>query len=482
MNCPRCKSEIPEGYMYCFKCGYAIQIVPDYDVDVEKSMDETRSTIAGSMGSFYDASRTSAKVQEAIDVPQIRKDVQTIRKTRLILVFLAVCVFVMLIFGGRYIYSSNSYEGLLARAEIAYDDDEYDEAVILLEKAIAKEKEADNDVLLLYAKSLLGAEKYKKAEEYFNILLTIDGKNSDIYSGLIESYREQGKYDEINTLLLGCKDKSMYELFKGYMTLPPEFSVQAGTYSEDLTVSVKDNSEGVIYYTFDGSDPSSVSDRYTKPFEFSGEGTYTIKAIYINKYGMISPIASAEYIISYDVPDDPEVKPESGGYLYPAYISVDVPEGMKAYYTTDGSIPTAASEEYTMQLPMKIGETTYSFILVSDKGVSSNAVRRKYSLGILNPSCSTADAVNYVTASLVATGALQDIYGTVPGISGNYRYLCETAAKEGNRVYYLIDEYFQEPGKKMTPTGTVYAVDVTSCMLYRTRRGPKGEFYFSLFY
>ena len=478
MKCPRCESEIPEGYMYCFKCGYAIQIVPDYDVDVEKSMDESRDRIAGSMGNMFN----EGHAEETIEIPVVNKEVQAVRKTRIVLIILAAFIFLALLFGFNAYNKSNSYDGLVERAANAYDEEEYEEAVILLEKAMAKEEKIDNDSLLLYAQCLLGNENYSKAVEYYLKLLGNDDPSADIYSGLIEAYREMGEYKKINALLLGCPDETLFNMFKGYMTLPPQFSVKSGTYSEDLTVEVTSYNEGAIYYTFDGKDPSSTSGRYTKPFEFKGEGKHFIKAIFINKFGMQSEISTATYMISYDIPDDPEVSPESGGYLYPSYISVDVPEGMKAYYTTDGTEPDENSSEYTQKLPMRIGDTTYSFILVSDKGVSSNVVTRKYSLGIFNPTCTKEDAVNYVTASLVATGALQDIYGTVPGVQGNYRYICETAAKEGNRVYYLIDEYFQEPGKKMTATGTVYAVDVSSCMLYRTKRGPDGDFYFSLFY
>ncbi|MBR1893248.1 MAG: zinc ribbon domain-containing protein, partial [Lachnospiraceae bacterium] len=82
MKCPRCESEIPEGYMYCFKCGYAIQIVPDYDVDVEKSMDESRDRIAGSMGNMFN----EGHAEETIEIPVVNTEVQAVRKTRIVLI------------------------------------------------------------------------------------------------------------------------------------------------------------------------------------------------------------------------------------------------------------------------------------------------------------------------------------------------------------------------------------------------------------
>ena len=45
MKCPHCGAEIPEGYMLCEKCGTEIQIVPDFDTEVENSITETLTNI-----------------------------------------------------------------------------------------------------------------------------------------------------------------------------------------------------------------------------------------------------------------------------------------------------------------------------------------------------------------------------------------------------------------------------------------------------
>ena len=46
MKCPNCGAEIPEGYMLCEKCGTEIQIVPDFDTEVENSITETLTNLA----------------------------------------------------------------------------------------------------------------------------------------------------------------------------------------------------------------------------------------------------------------------------------------------------------------------------------------------------------------------------------------------------------------------------------------------------
>ena len=74
------------------------------------------------------------------------------------------------------------------------------------------------------------------------------------------------------------------------------------------------------------------------------------------------------------------------------------------------------------------------------------------------------------------------MYGNVPGVNGHYKYLCTKAAKEGSRIYYIIDEYFESPDGTLEDTGTIYAVDAISCMMYRAKVGRDGRYGFSLFF
>ena len=46
MKCPNCGCEIPDGYLYCEKCGSEIQMVPDFEPEIENSIIETLSTVA----------------------------------------------------------------------------------------------------------------------------------------------------------------------------------------------------------------------------------------------------------------------------------------------------------------------------------------------------------------------------------------------------------------------------------------------------
>ncbi len=484
MKCPNCGTEIPDGYMYCFKCGYAIQMVPDYEVDVENRLDESRDRIAGSLDNIIEGAPGKTVSGDRIKVPVMEGEVRTIKNTRIVLIILAalILIFSLLFFVFR---NNNSYTALIIKANFAYDDDRYEDAAELYAKAYSKYEDefvADTKLVNNFGRALLALGDNVKAREMFSLVLSENISDLTACQGMIDAFRAEDNNSEVNNFIESIEDEKLYKIFKDYMTLPPTFALKGGEYEESARIALTSENSGDIYYTMDGTEPTAESSKYEKPIVIDDEGEYHISAIFVNSFGMSSEAASESYTIYYKKPADPSVEPEGGGYLYPAYITAEVSDNSVIYYTTDGSEPNEDSPVYEKKLPMMIGDNTYKFMAVSDKGVSGNVISRKYSLGIFNAVCTPTDAINYVTASLVATGALQDIYGTIPGVSGHYSYTCTTAAKEGNRVYYLVDETFIESDGNNKVTGTVYAVDVESCVLYRTRRGPDGEFYFSLFY
>jgi hypothetical protein len=76
----------------------------------------------------------------------------------------------------------------------------------------------------------------------------------------------------------------------------PTFNPPGGNYILALTVSISDSSPGVtIYYTTDGSTPTTSSTRYTGPILLNILGTTTIKAIAVAPGWSPSSVASATY-------------------------------------------------------------------------------------------------------------------------------------------------------------------------------------------
>jgi hypothetical protein len=77
----------------------------------------------------------------------------------------------------------------------------------------------------------------------------------------------------------------------------PTFSPAAGTYTSTQTVSITSSISGAyLYYTLNGTTPTTASTRYTAPLTV--KSTETIKAIAVVPNTVTSPMASATYTIN----------------------------------------------------------------------------------------------------------------------------------------------------------------------------------------
>lgn len=150
----------------------------------------------------------------------------------------------------------------------------------------------------------------------------------------------------------------------------PQFSIPAGEYSYYVDVKLSAEQEGTIYYTLDGSVPDENSYEYKLPISLQ-EGRTVIRAFFIDVDGNASDIASAVYHVEFGAPDKPTIIPESGEYVGEQYIRILVPDGCMAYYTLDGSQPSASSDIYTGEFLMPEGTTTVKAILVDENGAES---------------------------------------------------------------------------------------------------------------
>jgi hypothetical protein len=124
----------------------------------------------------------------------------------------------------------------------------------------------------------------------------------------------------------------------------PTFSPGGGTYTSSMTVTISDSTSGAtIYYTTDGSTPTTSSAVYSGPISINR--TATVKAMAAASGMANSNIASDTYTLQAATPT---FSPPGGAYLLPQLVSIsDSSPGVTIYYTTDGSTPTTASSVYS---------------------------------------------------------------------------------------------------------------------------------------
>lgn len=130
----------------------------------------------------------------------------------------------------------------------------------------------------------------------------------------------------------------------------PTFFPVGGTYNTDQNIVISTTTTGAsIYYTTDGSVPTTSSTLYSSPVSIAGNGTtVTIKAIAVKSGMLDSAIASDTWTIIYNQVASPVFSPAQGHYTSPQTITISTSTPLATlYYTTDGSTPTTSSTLYT---------------------------------------------------------------------------------------------------------------------------------------
>lgn len=472
MKCPDCGAEMVYGHLYCEKCGREIQIVPDFEPEIENSITETLSTVGeeiegGSLEKDDQGIDTTVDAQSA-GKKKLKKHSssffsQELGKNGMILAFV---IFLAVLFAGAvltlHLYHRFSAAYQIEQARYYAGLGNYMEAVGYLEKA----KKLDADVVeIAFLESdyyyQLG-EKQKAAEVLVELITSepleyVDEERA--YSYVIDIWNEEEKYTDINLLLSRCQNNEILNQFQQYVAMTPEFGYESGSYDEVVLLKISANTTGKIYYTLDGSTPDQTSSVYIAPLILES-GEYQVAALFVNDYGIESEVARSWYVINLVVPDPPELLLYSGNFHVPTMIEVTVPENGTVHYTMDGSNPTKDSPKYTGPISMPLGRSNFKFITVSEEGVSSEIVSRSFDF-TLETDVTVGRAVNNVTQALFDRKVLSDLQGHSHEIMGKYVFKYNTIVEIPDMgYYYVLDEYIEAENGEQSKTDRLYAVEV----------------------
>lgn len=129
----------------------------------------------------------------------------------------------------------------------------------------------------------------------------------------------------------------------------PTFSPVAGSYGPAQSVTVSNTDSGLsgfaMYYTTDGSTPTTASTLYTGAITVSS--SLTLKVLAVATGYNNSAIGSAAYVINGTVAT-PTFSPVAGTYSSAQSVTISsATAGTTIYYTTNGSTPTTGSTLYS---------------------------------------------------------------------------------------------------------------------------------------
>ncbi len=162
----------------------------------------------------------------------------------------------------------------------------------------------------------------------------------------------------------------------------PRADVVAGTYTSSQVVTLTTTlSGGEIYYTQDGSTPSTSSEKYTAPI-FVMAGSRTIKAITVKQGYSNSDVASFTYTIIGAVAAPTFSVAAGVSNLSQSVTLATTTPGAAIYYTVDGTTPTTASTLYSGVFMVSSTATVKAFGVKTNYADSSVA-SAEYTINIL---------------------------------------------------------------------------------------------------
>ena len=218
----------------------------------------------------------------------------------------------------------------------------------------------------------------------------------------------------------------------------PVFSPAGGSYTSAQSVSISDATAGTtIYYTTNGSAPTTSSAVYAGPISVSA--SQTVNAIAVKSGYGNSAVASASYTISQAVAAAPVFSPAGGSYTSAQSITIaDATSGATIYYTTNGSTPTTSSAVYSG--PVAVGSSATIRAMAVKSGYTNSAVS------------SAAYTITIATAPItLPTPTLSPAGGTY----SSTQTVSAADATSGVTIYYTTD------GSTPTTSSAVYSSPIT---------------------
>ena len=270
MKCQKCGMDIPEGKLYCEKCGSAVQMVPDYNPVDDISID------TGSTAALTDTEADSPEAEEQAPVRRFHWKRLT-------------AAAILLVLGGYMTYRI-AYQAFGPVQETA------EEEIVLLEGPEFSTSPG------LYTHSIQLILSHADRENGM-IYYTLDGSTPDADSSV---YNSPISIEEGTTVVRaifirndGIQSEEADGTYRVMFETPdePVFSVPEGTYNGSFYVTIRTETGSSIYYTTNGEEPDRYATRYTGPIQIN-PGLTVLQAVAVDYEGRESGVVEVIYHVN----------------------------------------------------------------------------------------------------------------------------------------------------------------------------------------
>ncbi|WP_048186455.1 chitobiase/beta-hexosaminidase C-terminal domain-containing protein [Methanobacterium lacus] len=245
---------------------------------------------------------------------------------------------------------------------------------------------------------------------------------------------------------------------ENYNIIPACFSnPTGGQYNTTKLVSLIISEPGIIYYTTNGTTPTTFSSQYDSPIIISNNTI--LKFFARDLAGNLSPIYTKIYTID-TIPPTAKININGGLYNTTKVINLSMSENGTIYYTINGTTPTTKSTKYTGPITISSTKTlkffavdlagnkfpvytqTYTIDKIAPKVVSTTptnlktGVSRTSTITIkFNENIKNSTYYNNIKVKNLTTGKYVTI---TESISGNTLTIKTTTSKSKNTMYQVI--------------------------------------------
>ena len=166
-----------------------------------------------------------------------------------------------------------------------------------------------------------------------------------------------------------------------WLTVTANTSLNEGFYNTIQNITLTMNEPGTIYYTTNGTDPTTSSPVYSAPISIST--TTILKYLALNLAGNKSPIYTQTYTID-TISPTASVNPIGGLYNTTKSVTLTMSKLGTIYYTTNGTDPTTSSSKYLKNLSIT-ATTTLKYLAVDLAGNKSPTYTQTYTIDKVAP-------------------------------------------------------------------------------------------------